>query len=174
VLATHPLGIFFPSRFDSVVAPVLAAAFLGVFRWYVLAFIEGNMREENPLCRGWAFVYLPFIAIYAAAEGTAGIGAGHFARTLLGAFHVVYILSALALLGAGVLKTGGRVHFRLVSFGIFVLATVAMTVASELVIGRCWFGKESLVQLLVYHATHIFVAIVFLFFEHPSSKKEGM
>jgi hypothetical protein len=171
VLATHPVGIFFPSRFDSVLAPVLAAAFLATFRWFVFAFLEGSLREENPLCRGWAFVYLPFLAIYAAAESAAGMEGGDFARRLLRTFHIVYIVSVLAVLGAAALKTGGRVHFRVVGFGIFVLATVAIAIASEIVIGGLCFAKESLLQLLVYHPTHIFAAIVFLFFEHPSSEK---
>jgi preprotein translocase subunit SecY len=68
-----------------------------------------------------------------------------------------------------------------VSFGIFILATVMATMMAEVIVPCLDYQMKSSLSLLMYHSTHVLVVIVFLFFLHTGgtrvpvvSKKRNM
>jgi hypothetical protein len=168
VLSPNPLALFLPAGFAPWLAPVLAALFLAVFRWFVLYLIDSTVHESGALLTRWALAYGPLVAAYAAAEVAAVFGAG---RRLLGALHTAFAVAVLALLTGAFLSTDRLAHFRIVCFGVFVLAAVLATLASEVAAPAFGFKRTQLRSLLLYQATHVFAVIVFLFFQRSAGPR---
>jgi hypothetical protein len=179
VCATNPLGMLLPRGVDDVVAPLTVAVFMAVFRWFVFHLVDSLVREDDAIFKGRAFIYIPALIAYAVIESAAGVLGSGGVNTdgtrsvsifdgLLFYCHVGYCAVGLVGLAHAYVATVDAAHFKVVSFGAFILVTVVMTLVSEVFWRRVDVTKGSSLPLLLYQSTHILAAIVFIFFQHSS------
>jgi hypothetical protein len=163
VFATNPIGVIFPSL-DFLTKPS-AVFLLSAYRFVTLSIISTTLAYKRTTLE---VALVAMVLLYGIVEFCAGLPLplADLTSHLLTYLHWGYAGSVFGLMIYALNVSSGSERFLLISHSPFIVACLSMTLLSEVYLKQS--QNYPAYSILLYIASHIFSAVIFLFLQNSS------
>ncbi|OHT08428.1 hypothetical protein TRFO_23123 [Tritrichomonas foetus] len=181
--ASSPLSIVFQNRYFEILAPIFMCTFMSVFRLFIWFFLDTTIHQKNQANKLWSLIYLTYIVVYGVIECIIGINYcaldcyfdggiipyPEFIQFIENAFIVLsltYCVVVLLTLAYAFRITTEEAHFKVVTYGIFILDTSICTLLVEVLLAILHDSRNSLTELFIYQGSHILSCVIIIYLQY--------